>query len=131
MNINKLYKWINENKHRVFSWGDADCCTFTCDFVKHMVDIDPAEKHRGQYDSEIGAKRAIVEFGSIEDSFDAHFNRVPFNHAMRGDIVLYNTKRGVTMGIIWSGGAFTIGEESCTVVPVTSDMVTAVWRIEE
>lgn len=131
MNMNDVLKWIVDNRERVFDWGECDCCTFTCDFVKHMTGIDPAEAHRGHYDTEIGAKRAISKYGSVEDSFDKHFDRVTVNQAMRGDAVLFNSEMGKTLGIKWSGGVLAITSDGVTLHDVSPDDIITVWRIIE
>lgn len=128
--MNKVMEWIESHKHTTFEWGVTDCCLFTCDFVKHMTDIDPAEGHRGHYSTERGSKRAILEYGTIEESFDAHFERVEVNFIQRTDIVYYRTELGDTLGFKWGHGVFTIGLDGCHCVPVDNEQIIAAWRLK-
>ncbi|AUS01885.1 hypothetical protein NVP2044O_21 [Vibrio phage 2.044.O._10N.261.51.B8] len=131
MNMNEALKWINLNRDRLFEWGTCDCCTFTCDFVKTVTDVDPAEKHRGHYATEYGSKRALIKYGTVEESFDRHFDRVEPVMAKRGDVVMYSSPQGDTLGIKWSGGVLTISDAGVTLVDVPlTDMLT-VWSINK
>ncbi|CAH9015651.1 conserved hypothetical protein [Vibrio phage 393E50-1] len=131
MNMNDALTWINLNRDREFEWGDCDCCTFTCDFVKAVAGVDPAENHRGHYTTEYGSKRALVKYGTIEESFDRHFSRVEPAMAMRGDVVMYRSPQGDTLGVKWSGGVLTIADSGVTLVDVSlTDMLT-VWSINK
>lgn len=129
MDYNKATKWICDNKATKFEWGVSDCCLFTCDFVKHMTGVDPAEKHRGQYDSETGAKRTLVKFGGIDESFDKYFSRINYNSACRGDVVMYESDIGITLGIKWNGGVLSPSKRHLELVHVLSSQVIATWQI--
>lgn len=130
LEVNKAYKWLEENKNNEFKWGLTDCCMTTCNFIKHMTGIDPAENHRGKYYNESGAKKALVRYGSIEDSFDSKFNRVSnINFSSRGDAVLYDLPNGKALGIKWSGGGLFMTDKGLTVIPLDRSKVIAIWRV--
>lgn len=127
-----IEKWVHDNRQTQFEWGKSDCCLFTCDYVAEKTGIDPALNHRGTYTTEIGAKRSLVKHGSIQDSFDnAGFERIDFNFAKRGDVVLYNSELGETLGVKWTGGVLGLNENGVNVADVKHDDVIAVWEINQ
>lgn len=108
--MNDLMKVIKDYQDTPFEWGKSDCCMFVADCVNAQMGVDPAENHRGKYSTEIGAKRALAKYGSIEDVLDKLFTRIDYNLAKRGDVVMYESELGATMGVVWNGGAFTPSE---------------------
>lgn len=114
--MHKLQKVFNEYKDKPFEWGKRDCCLFVCDCVKAMKDIDPAEKYRGLYDSELSAKKMLIELGTIEETFDSLFERTYINYAKRCDVVLYESHLGQTLGLVWSGGLLSMGPHGYGIV---------------
>ena len=78
-----LADFIESRRERPFVWGQHDCCLFAADWVALATGQDPAETHRGKYDSVhgdlvgvvIGQKAAFVgEFGltfaaTIDDKY--------------------------------------------------------------
>lgn len=114
-------------KTRSFEWGESDCCLFVADCIKAQVDVDPAAAYRGKYKTEIGAKKALVKYGSLEELLDSLFGRVDFKLAKRGDAVMFQSELGTTMGILWNGNIYSMGESGITQVDVTPDIV---WSVE-
>lgn len=131
LDVNKAQKWLVDNRDTKFEWGVSDCCLVTCDFIEHMTGIDPAEKHRGHYKTELGAKKALIKYGTIEDGLDGLFPRVEFNQCQRSDIVLFNSELGATLGVKWSCGVLCVSEKGLVVNEVNPDDVIACWRITE
>lgn len=112
---------------RPFCWGKTDCCLFVADCCISISGRDPAEKYRGQYDSELGAKKALLKFGSIESTLSSLFSEIPVAMAQRGDVVLFDGDNGKTVGVMWAGKIWSTGETG--VVPVNVKPLIA-WRIE-
>lgn len=131
LDVNKIQKWIADNRDTVFKWGVTDCCLVTSDFVKHMTGVDPAEKHRGHYTTEIGAKKALIKYGTVEESLDTHFKRVDYLMTQRSDIVLYKSDLGPTLGFKWSNGVVTVSDAGLVSVDVLASKVLSCWRITE
>ena len=120
---------ISQYKAVEFVWGKSDCCMFACDVVKATVGIDPAESYRGKYDSKEGAYNCLNEIGSIEHAFDKHFNRIDFNVAKRGDVVLHESDGdGVILSVVWSSGLVTMSRTGCKLITDNVKPI-AVWRI--
>ena len=112
-----------------FAWGEHDCCLFASDCAVAMAGIDPAEEYRGRYTTEIGAKRILTTtHGSIEQAFDACFERIEPNSAQRGDLVMYESELGKTVGVVWASELWSAGLNGVGVVrefaPITA------WRID-
>ena len=124
-----LVKWVHEHKDDKFEWGVSDCCLFVSDYVLEATGHDPASSHRGTYSTEIGAKRSLLKNGTIEESFDEFFERGTFGFAQRGDVVLYTSELGETLGIKWTGGVLSIGYNGCHVVDVDEKNIGAVWVV--
>lgn len=125
--INELMKTLSEYRTKEFKWGEHDCCLFVCDCVKAMTGIDPAENHRGHYSTELGAKKALVKYGRIEDVFDSRFSRVADHKlARRGDVLTYESELGTTMGVMWSDGVYAMGLDG--IVKVNCEPL-IIWRV--
>lgn len=125
-----LAKAVADSSGRVFAWGDFDCCLFVSDCCVAVCGIDPAEAYRGRYTTEIGAKRALIKsHGSVENAFDAYFERVDAMLAQRGDIVAYKDEAGLTAAaVVWAGGYWAAlksgGSGKVDIQPF------AAWRVE-
>lgn len=126
--MHRLSTTLAKYKNTPFQWGETDCCMFSCDCVETITGIDVAEPYRDKYTTETGAKRALSKYGSIEESFDKHFKRIDFNFAKRGDVVLYTSELGKTVGIKWSGGLLTMSHTG--VVLVTDFTPEIVWGVQ-
>ncbi|WP_199287793.1 DUF6950 family protein [Kushneria phosphatilytica] len=125
----KLYDAIQAAHEAAFSWGENDCCTFAADCCIAVCGIDPAEKYRGHYTTEIGAKRKLTEIhGSLEKACDAYFERVPVTKAQRGDMVMFEGEIGNTMGVVWAGSVFSITQNGVRRVKATPELA---WRVED
>lgn len=123
----QLLTTIEAAMKRPFCWGKTDCCLFVADCCFAISGKDPAEKYRGQYDSELGAKKALLKFGSIESALSSLFTEIPVGMAQRGDVVLFDGDNGKTVGVLWAGKIWSTGENG--VVPVSAKPITA-WRVE-
>lgn len=111
-----------------FVWGTHDCCLFASDCAKAITGVDPAERYRGTYTTEIGAKRALTKHhGSIEAAFDACFKRIDPAFIQRGDLVLLDSEIGHAAGVVWGHGIWSVS-------PTGTGMVDAnpiiAWRVE-
>lgn len=113
-----------------FEWGVSDCLMFAADAVKLITGIDPAEEARGRYNDVKSAAILSIETGiKTEEIFDRHFERgdVAFSH--RGDIVLKETDRGATFGIVYGGKAvFKVDGVGLSYEPLMSVGIS--WRVE-
>ncbi len=125
--MHRLSTIFNEYQNKPFVWGKSDCCLFTADFVQVLTGIDPAKDYRNKYKTEIGAKRALVKYGSVEKALDEHFKRINYNFAKRGDPILFTSELGLTVGVKWSGGLLTMGLKG--MVLVSEFEPEAVWSL--
>lgn len=129
LNLQKINKYLDENKDRVFKWGEFDCCTFACDIVMLAGGEDFAKDVRGTYDTEVGAKRVLSKhFGSVEDAFSP-LTEIPFNFAQRGDLALFDTDQGKVMSLVWANGYLAIGHKGKLGVMLDIDKPLKAWRI--
>lgn len=97
----KLREW----RAKPFEWGLADCVIFVADMVQAMTGCDLAEKVRGRYASEFGARRQILEHGGdLAELLTRKLGApVAVNFAQRGDIVMSGGNLGICVG---PSGAF-------------------------
>ncbi len=70
-----------------FAWGTADCLTFAAGCAEPVIGRDPIAHLRGRYDSELGAKRLMVEngWGDMGDVAASVFGEIPVALARDGD----------------------------------------------
>lgn len=82
---NRLITVIRAAEKRPFLWGSHDCCLFAADCAQAMCGEDFAAGWRGTYDSERGAKKAILRGGgSLEKVLARYLDEVPVKLAQRG-----------------------------------------------
>ncbi|EDC1758919.1 hypothetical protein BH468_23725, partial [Salmonella enterica subsp. enterica serovar Senftenberg] len=108
---NRLITVIRAAEKRPFLWGSHDCCLFAADCVQAMCGEDFAEGWRGTYDSEMGAKKAILRGGgSLEKVFARYLDEVPVKLAQRGDIAIVENSGARCAGVVYSGVVWVPGE---------------------
>lgn len=90
-----------EHERRDFEWGELDCATFACDWVKHITGRDPMEEFRGKYS---GDNRSAAL--ALRESGDGTFFKAcvrclgeplekPFRAAEPGDIAFLDKCLGI------------------------------------
>lgn len=115
-----------------FRWGAHDCVTFAADCVLAMTGFDPLSDYRGDYDSEIGAGRILLERGheTLADAITEQLGAPLENVRMmgRGDVALVEhdgtRAAGVCLGHVVAVPAKTRG-----LAFLPRDHATAGWRI--
>lgn len=126
--LQDLSNYISSCKDVEFQWGSFDCCIFAANCCQLVANSDPAAAYRGQYDSEWGAKVALAgNHGSLAGAFGALYSEVDPGMAQRGDVVIFESELGLTAGIQWVEGVWTVGLNG--VVFVTPTVLKA-WRVE-
>jgi len=107
MNIKRLLlEEYQRQRATPFAWGGADCLGFAADCAKLLTGNDPAAELRGKYDSEIAAKRIMVERGwqTLGDVAASMFPEIPVAVARSGDwAFVVNDDGSETLGVV--GGA--------------------------
>jgi hypothetical protein len=98
----ELGDFLSDTLRRERGWGVLDCFLFAADWVQARRGVDPAAAYRGRYDSEIGAKRFMVQAGGFEALVDvamAGCGLVRTSAPVRGDVAMidlpYLTAKGV------------------------------------
>jgi len=64
---------LDSYKTAEFQYGTLDCCLFVANLVQKLTGKDYAERWRGQYADESGAKRMIDEYGTLAGIASAAF----------------------------------------------------------
>ncbi|RZI91204.1 MAG: hypothetical protein EOP15_01890 [Pseudomonas sp.] len=124
----RLNDVIKAALERPFSWGEFDCCIFAADCAVAVCGVDPAERYRGKYKTEAGAKRALKKtHGSLDAAWDACFVRVAPSFIQRGDVAVYEAPGGRSMAVYWANEFWATTELGVT--RVVCEPI-AVWRVE-
>lgn len=124
----RLSDVIKAALERPFSWGEFDCCIFAADCAVAVCGVDPAERYRGKYKTEAGAKRALKKtHGSLDAAWDACFTRVAPSFIQRGDVAVYEAPGGRSMAVFWANEFWATTELGVT--RVVCEPI-AVWRVE-
>jgi hypothetical protein len=111
-----------------FTWGSHDCLTFAGAVVKALTDEDLV-KDFPAYDTEFGAGRILVEYGSVEALLTAKLGEpIDAKFAQRGDLVLLDLNEtgpaaSVCVGIV----AYGPGLNGLEIVPMSR--ASKAWRI--
>lgn len=90
------------------SWGEFDCVTFVCDWVREATGVDPMTEYRGRYSTREEAAFLLRErgHGTLEAALEATFGAPePASFAQRGDIAFRSKDK--TCGIFIVQGART------------------------
>ncbi|HED3137406.1 DUF6950 family protein [Citrobacter farmeri] len=124
---NRLNAVMKAAIERPFSWGKHDCCLFAADCAQAMCGDDYAADWRGAYDSEPGAKKAILRGGgSLEKVIARYLDEVPVKLAQRGDIAIVENGGAKCAGVVYSGSVWVPGENGLVSLRVKP---LSVWRV--
>lgn len=88
-----------------FAWGSADCLCFCADVVRPILGRDPIDNIRGGYDSEVSAKRYMIEHGwrDLGDVAASVFPEIPPSMARAADWAFVRNPDGTeTLGVVVS-----------------------------
>jgi hypothetical protein len=127
----RLAAFIETRRAEPFAWGSNDCGLFAADAVRAIYGIDLAHDLRGAYHSEEGAKQAVG--GALEPYAERicaafGFEEIRPLFAQRGDVVLWRTEQGPTLGIIGlNGPALFLTPTRLIEVPVRA--LDRAWRV--
>ena len=106
--LQNLNSFIEERRHKPFSFGEQDCCLFACDAVKVMTGTDLGADFRGykgkretleilkQYKEDV---KTIAEI--VTDKYNIKENK-NINRTHKGDLVLLKNNDRYLMGIYYS-----------------------------
>lgn len=114
-----------------FVWGQHDCCLFAMDCVKAMTGEDLAAPYRG-YTSQIQAMRMLKENGGVAGIAEAVARKYDIPEiaptlAGRGDVCLFDTGHGDTLGICTGVNIFAPAFEGLVGTPALQAL--RAWRI--
>lgn len=131
----RLAQFIDSRAEVPFAWGTNDCGLFACDAVLEIAGIDMAADMRGAYDSEEGAYDQMevlcggdLEAYAVQIAADHELAEINPLKAQRGDVVLWRTELGPTLGIIGlDGQGLFVTPKGLLSVPLRS--LDRAWRI--
>lgn len=124
---NRLNAVMKAAIERPFSWGQHDCCLFAADCAEAMTGDNFSAGWRGTYDSETGAKKAILRGGgSLEKVLARYLDEVPVKLAQRGDIAVVENAGSRCAGVVCSGAVWVPGENGLVGLRVKP---LSVWRV--
>lgn len=124
---NRLNAVMKAAIERPFSWGQHDCCLFAADCAEAMTGENFANGWRGTYDSETGAKKAILRGGgSLEKVLARYLDEVPVKLAQRGDIAVVENAGARCAGVVCSGVVWVPGENGLVGLRIKP---LSVWRV--
>jgi hypothetical protein len=96
----RLAEAVEAARARPFAWGSHDCLLFAADVVRAMTGKDLAAHGRGQYDSDVSALRLIHNYGGMVPLVSKSLgDPVPVLRAHRGDVVMYRSELGPSLGV--------------------------------
>lgn len=130
----KLDKFIKDNIHKPFVYAENDCCIFAAEAIRIMTGKDIMEDIRGKYDGKESGYKFIKRFaedlvGTVRKVMEKHnFKEIPPLTAQRGDVVIYETNFGDTVGICLGEKIVTPGNDGIISNSVLEGRTA--WRIE-
>lgn len=124
---NRLIAVIRAAEKRPFLWGEHDCCLFAADCAEAMNGDNFADGWRGTYDSETGAKKALLRGGgSLEKVLAKYLDEVPVKMAQRGDIAVVENAGTRCAGVIYGGAVLVPGETGLVCLRIKP---LSTWRV--
>ncbi|WP_251854232.1 DUF6950 family protein [Enterobacter asburiae] len=124
---NRLIAVIRAAEKRPFLWGEHDCCLFAADCAEAMTGDNFADGWRGTYDSETGAKKALLRGGgSLEKVLAKYLAEVPVKMAQRGDIAVVENAGTRCAGVIYGGAVWVPGETGLVCLRIKP---LSAWRV--
>ena len=124
---NRLIAVIRAAEKRPFLWGEHDCCLFAADCAEAMTGANFADGWRGTYDSETGAKKALLRGGgSLEKVLAKYLDEVPVKMAQRGDIAVVENAGTRCAGVIYGGAVWVPGETGLVCLRIKP---LSAWRV--
>ena len=124
---NRLIAVIRAAEKRPFLWGEHDCCLFAADCAEAMTGDNFADGWRGTYDSETGAKKALLRGGgSLEKVLSKYLDEVPVKMAQRGDIAVVENAGTRCAGVIYGGAVWVPGEAGLVCLRIKP---LSAWRV--
>ena len=124
---NRLIAVIRAAEKRPFLWGEHDCCLFAADCAEAMTGENFADGWRGTYDSETGAKKALLRGGgSLEKVLAKYLDEVPVKMAQRGDIAVVENAGTRCAGVIYGVAVWVPGEAGLVCLRVKP---MSTWRV--
>lgn len=124
---NRLIAVIRAAEKRPFLWGEHDCCLFAADCAEAMTGDNFADGWRGTYDSETGAKKALLRGGgSLEKVLSKYLDEVPVKMAQRGDVAVVENAGTRCAGVIYGGAVWVPGEEGLVCLRIKP---LSTWRV--
>lgn len=124
---NRLIAVIRAAEKRPFLWGEHDCCLFAADCAEAMTGENFADGWRGMYDSETGAKKALLRGGgSLEKVLAKYLDEVPVKLAQRGDIAVVENADTRCAGVIYGGAVWVPGEAGLVCLRIKP---LSAWRV--
>lgn len=123
----RLIAVIRAAEKRPFLWGEHDCCLFAADCAEAMTGDNFADGWRGTYDSETGAKKALLRGGgSLEKVLAKYLDEVPVKMAQRGDIAVVENAGTRCAGVIYGGAVWVPGETGLVCLRIKP---LSAWRV--
>lgn len=106
-----------------FAWGVSDCLCFAADCAMALGHSDPIANLRGRYDSELGAKRVMVEEGwhDLAAVAAAMWPTIPVAQARTGDWAYIRNPDGTeAIGVVVGAHVWARTQSGLGAVPLTA-----------
>jgi len=112
-----LHEVLRRERQHESAWGTHDCLCWCAACALEMLHRDPIAHLRGRYDSEVSAKRLMLENGwhTLGDVAASLFPEIPVAQARSGDWAFLAHADGTeSLGVvarseIWGRGPKTLG----------------------
>ena len=126
----KLGLWLAQKRHRPFEWGRNDCNTLVLEMHDFLYDTNTLAHVYEQYRNRSGAIRFAKRFTSAPDQLQS----LGYKQGIRpttGDVLLQDSKLYYTAWIVFGNSAYSISEESNTLVEVKLEALDkyTIWRL--
>lgn len=128
----RLEFYINASVHRLFRYGQFDCCLFAADAILEMTGVDVMKELRG-YKGAKAARDLLNKLGGIENALegiarDNAMEEVPLLKAQRGDMVLIPGKRPA-VGILSLDGSWVVVPSVRGIFRLPLKLCARAWRV--
>lgn len=122
----RLDVFIEDARNKVFKFGVNDCCIFAARAVESIINIGLLEKVQELHKSKSSRKNLASLVSTTLKTYK--FEEVPPLSAQRGDVVIFETVLGDTVGISVGNSIVAPGEYQLEFFPLY--IAKRAWRIE-
>lgn len=118
----RLASYVSDKARAEFDPGQTDCALFAAGAVEAVTGHDPAQGHRGRYNTIQGGLRRLRKSGTTDHVAMAArlFAEIPVSYAQPGDLAVLASDDGPALGVVQGEKIYVMTRAGLGLVPLLS-----------